>query len=96
MIPDRCLYEYFCQAPLVCRQGQVKWTFPSPPCNVYSGTLLFPQRGRFCGTTVITVQAMKEILLHLPDHAYERLVTEAAAVQQSPEQWILDRLSGRS
>jgi len=35
---------------------------------------------------------MKELLLHLPDHAYERLVMEAAAAQQSPEQWLLDRL----
>ena len=42
--------------------------------------------------TVTTVQAMKELLLHLPDHAYERLVMEAAAAQQSPEQWLLDRL----
>ena len=38
------------------------------------------------------VCAMKELLLHLPDHAYERLVREAAAAQQSPEQWLLDRL----
>jgi hypothetical protein len=38
------------------------------------------------------VHAMKELLLHLPDHAYERLVIEAAAVQQSPEQWLLNRL----
>ena len=35
---------------------------------------------------------MKELLLHLPDEAYERLVMEAAAAQQSPEQWLLDRL----
>ena len=54
------------------------------------------QCGRFCATTVTTVQAMKELLLHLPDHAYERLVMEAAAVQQSPEQWILDRLFATS
>lgn len=45
---------------------------------------------------MITVQAMKEMLLHLPEQAYERLVTEAAAAQQSPEQWLLDRLSGQS
>lgn len=43
-------------------------------------------------TTVTTVHAMKELLLHLPDHAYERLVMEATAAQQSPEQWLLDRL----
>ena len=39
---------------------------------------------------------MKELLLHLPDHAYERLVMEATAAQQSPEQWLLDRLEAPS
>jgi hypothetical protein len=47
-------------------------------------------------TTVTTVHAMKELLLHLPDHAYERLVMAAAAAQQSPEQWLLDRLFAQS
>jgi hypothetical protein len=50
------------------------------------------QGGRFCRTTVITVYTMKELLLHLPDHAYEQLVMEAAAAEKSPEQWLLDRL----
>jgi len=39
---------------------------------------------------------MKELLLHLPDHAYERLIMEAAAAQKSPEQWLLDRLFAQS
>ena len=39
---------------------------------------------------------MKELLLHLPDDVYERLVMEAAAAQQSPEQWLLDRLLASS
>src|SRR5262249_31178504 len=50
----------------------------------------------FMPITVTMVQAMKELLLHLPDHAYERLVMEAAAAQQSPEQWLLDRLLAQS
>jgi hypothetical protein len=35
---------------------------------------------------------MKAMTLHLPDHLYEQLVSAAAAVQKSPEQWIMDRL----
>lgn len=40
------------------------------------------------------VHAMKEMIIRLPDETYERLVTKAASVQKSPEQWILDRLFG--
>ena len=36
---------------------------------------------------------MKEMILHLPDKTYERLVTQAAAAHISPEQWVLDHLS---
>jgi hypothetical protein len=35
---------------------------------------------------------MKEVLLTLPDKAYEQLTIDAAAAQKSPEQWILDKL----
>jgi len=38
------------------------------------------------------VHTMKEMLLHLPDQDYERLIAEATAAHKSPEQWILDRL----
>lgn len=41
----------------------------------------------------MTVDAMKEIILHLPDTTYERIAAKAAAAHKSPEQWILDRLS---
>ncbi len=36
---------------------------------------------------------MKEVILTLPDKAYELLAIDAAAAQKSPEQWILDKLS---
>ena len=39
---------------------------------------------------------MKEVILTLPDKAYEQLATDAAAVHKSPEQWILDRLFAES
>ena len=35
---------------------------------------------------------MKEVILTLPDKAYEQLAIDAAAAQKSPEQWILDKL----
>jgi hypothetical protein len=35
---------------------------------------------------------MKEIILHLPDATYERIIAEATAAHKSPEQWILERL----
>ncbi len=35
---------------------------------------------------------MKEVILTLPDKAYELLAIDAAAAQKSPEQWILDKL----
>ena len=35
---------------------------------------------------------MKEVILTLPDKAYERLAADAASAQKSPEQWILDKL----
>jgi hypothetical protein len=38
------------------------------------------------------VDAMKEIILHLPDTTYERIAAEAGSAHKSPEQWILDRL----
>lgn len=38
------------------------------------------------------VYVMKEMVLHLPERTYERLVAEATAAHKSPEQWILDRL----
>jgi hypothetical protein len=44
------------------------------------------------GDTVVKVDAMKEIILHLPDKTYERIAAEAASAHKSPEQWILDRL----
>jgi hypothetical protein len=53
--------------------------------------LLFP-RVDSAVLTPTRVYTMKKLLLHLPDEAYERLVMEAAAVQQSPEQWLLNRL----
>jgi hypothetical protein len=45
-----------------------------------------------CGETPVTVYAMKEITLHLPDATYERIAAEAGSAHKSPEQWILDRL----
>jgi hypothetical protein len=36
---------------------------------------------------------MKELLLTVSDPTYERLKADAAAVQKSPEQWIIDKLS---
>jgi len=39
---------------------------------------------------------MKEVILTLPDKAYEQLAIDAAAVHKSPEQWILDRLFAES
>lgn len=36
---------------------------------------------------------MKEVILTLPDKAYEQLAVDAAAAKQSPEQWILDKIS---
>jgi hypothetical protein len=44
------------------------------------------------GETPVTVDAMKEIILHLPDTTYERIAAEAGSAHKSPEQWILDRL----
>ncbi len=44
------------------------------------------------GETAVTVEAMKEITLHLPDTTYERIAAEAGSAHKSPEQWILDRL----
>jgi hypothetical protein len=38
------------------------------------------------------VDAMKEMILRLPDTTYERIIAEAASARKSPEQWILDRL----
>jgi hypothetical protein len=35
---------------------------------------------------------MKEVTLSLPDRAYEKLMAEASLVQQSPEQWITEKL----
>lgn len=35
---------------------------------------------------------MKEVILTLPDKAYEQLAIDAATAQKSPEQWILDKL----
>ena len=35
---------------------------------------------------------MKEVILALPDKAYEQLAIDAAAAHKSPEQWILDKL----
>lgn len=35
---------------------------------------------------------MKEVILTLPDKAYEQLARDAATAQKSPEQWILDKL----
>ncbi len=35
---------------------------------------------------------MKEVILTLPDKAYEQLAIDAAAAHKSPEQWILDKL----
>ena len=35
---------------------------------------------------------MKEVILTLPDKAYEQLAIDAAAAQKSPAQWILDKL----
>lgn len=35
---------------------------------------------------------MKEVILTLPDKAYERLVANAALAKKSPEQWIFDKL----
>jgi len=45
-----------------------------------------------CESTLATVYGMKEMVLHLSDQTYERLITEAAAAQKSPEQWVLERL----
>lgn len=44
------------------------------------------------GETAVAVDAMKEIILHLPDTTYERIAAEASSAHKSPEQWILDRL----
>jgi hypothetical protein len=44
------------------------------------------------GETPVTVDAMKEIILHLPDMTYARIAAEAGSAHKSPEQWILDRL----
>jgi hypothetical protein len=46
----------------------------------------------FGGETAVTVDAMKEIILHLPDTTYEQIAAEAGSAHKSPEQWILDRL----
>ena len=35
---------------------------------------------------------MKEVTLSLPDGAYEELSAQASLAQQSPEQWIVDKL----
>jgi hypothetical protein len=35
---------------------------------------------------------MKEVTLSLPDGAYEKLMAEASLAQQSPEQWIAEKL----
>lgn len=35
---------------------------------------------------------MKEVTLSLPDGAYEKLLAEASLAQQSPEQWIVEKL----
>jgi hypothetical protein len=44
------------------------------------------------GETAVTVDTMKEIILHLPDTTYERIAAAAGSAHKSPEQWILDRL----
>jgi len=46
----------------------------------------------FRGDIAVTVDTMKEIILHLSETTYERIAAEAASAHKSPEQWILDRL----
>ena len=36
---------------------------------------------------------MKEMILHLPDQTYERLVARATAAHKSPEQWLVEHLA---
>jgi hypothetical protein len=53
----------------------------------------YSNQARLLGVeTAVTVDAMKEIILHLPDTTYERIAAEAGSAHKSPEQWILDRL----
>jgi hypothetical protein len=35
---------------------------------------------------------MKEVMLSLPDGAYEKLMAEASLAQESPEHWIVEKL----
>ncbi len=39
------------------------------------------------------LSTMKEMILHLPDQTYERLVARATAAHKSPEQWLVEHLA---